>query len=417
MEKRNESRRKTSMIGGETLSDGSVTLLPARHRGLSRFRAPQRPWHEQVREAGFWFCAVGALVLIALQAVLTFNPDRGLMDYGSSYASGRLANLHTNPYVDDPLVFHVIDPRYTAGGRLYGARVGSINMNPPVVLYLFRLLARLDPTTGFSAWRYMSLGLFAASLILVWRMYPDAGLRIRLLWVLALAGVWHTFMLGQIYMILLLTAALAWRCLRKEKWIGAALGIGLICAIKPNFLVWPVLLMLGRGKKTGLAAIATTAALSAIPLFVQGPLIYRQWMEVCGTSNGYESVGNSSLLGMFARAGFPRLGLGFTVAMLGAVAIWTFVKKPAALFASKIGILATLLAGPITWDGYTILLIPILYGESMDVLTEIACVLLCVPLWGWVTIAEISRVAYVLLEAPAFYGLVLIAFSAVRRGA
>jgi len=69
---------------------------------------------------------------------------------------------------------------------------------------------------------------------------------------------------GQIYTVLLFATAIAWWCLRKQKYIAAGIAIGVICAIKPPFLIWPGLLIAGRSKKTGFTAIA--AALG-FPLF------------------------------------------------------------------------------------------------------------------------------------------------------
>jgi len=378
------------------------------------------PWHEQIEEVCFWFCVVSLLLLVGFQSLASFHFGAGheLLDYGSLYASASLANSHSNPYLDHPLVFHIrgID-RYGPDTPLQGNSVNAINLNPPVVLYPFRLLARLDPDSSFIAWEYLSGGLFVASVLLVLRTYPAKQLKIRVLWILALGAVWYTFHLGQIYMILLLCGSIAWWALRKQNWLAAGISIGIICAIKPNFLVWPGLLVLGRSKKIGFTAFATTGLLSVIPLVLQGPVIYRQWIAACRRFNGYELPGNASLLATFSRAGFPQVGFALTVLILAAVAIWIFVAKPEPLYASEIGILASLIAGPISWLGYTILLIPVLYGKSMDTLTRIGSVLLCIPVWVFLPKGDTSRLTYILFWAPNVYGLALIAFSAVRSGA
>lgn len=377
------------------------------------------PWYEQIQEIGFWFCAVSCLLLIGFQALVSlhFNEDRNLLDYGSLYASASLANLHANPYRDHPLVYHIRDiNRHGPDTPLQGSSINAINLNPPVLLYPFRLLARLNPDTSFVTWTCISACLFLASVLLVLRIYPAARLRIRLLWILSLGGVWYTFQLGQIYTILLLFVSIAWWALRRQKWLAAGISIGLICAIKPNFLVWPGLLIAGRSRKVGFTAFATTAVLSAIPLVLQGPVVYRQWITACRGFNGYELPGNSSLLAIFSRAGIPMWGFAITVLMLATVTIWVFATKPEPLYASEIGILASLIAGPISWLGYTIMLIPMLYGKSMDTLTRIGCVLLCIPVWVFLPNADTSRITYILFWAPSFYGLALIAFSAVHSG-
>ncbi len=377
------------------------------------------PWRDQIAVVSFWFCAVACLLLVGYQSLGSFNfsTESGLKDYGSLYASGSLANLHVNPYRDHPLVSHIRDvDRHGPYTPLQGNRVNAINLNPPVVLYLFRLLARLDPKTSYVTWACVSAGLFIASVLLVLRTYPAKKLRIRVLWILSMGAVWHTFQLGQIYMILLFCAAIAWWALREHKWLAAGISIGIICAIKPNFLVWPGLLIAGKSKKTGFTAFATTGLLSAIPLFLQGPLIYRQWLAACQKFNGYELPGNSSLLSICSRAGIPQAGFALTFLVLAAVTIWILVTKPEPLFTSQIGILTSLIAGPISWLGYTILLIPVMYSKKMDTWTRIGCVMLCIPVWVFLPNADTSRITYILFWAPNIYALALLTYSAVRSG-
>lgn len=346
------------------------------------------------------------------QSILSFDPNRNLWDYGSLYASAVKANLHVNPYGDDPLVFRVRDfDHFGPETPLQGRNVAAINLNPPVLLYPFRLLAKLPPRDSFKAWTALSVALFLASLVLVFDMYPDGKLRLRLLWILSLAGLWYTFQAGQIYTLLLFATTLALWCLCKQKFIAAGIAIGIICAIKPPFLIWPVLLIAGRSKKAGFTAIAAALGFSAIPLALQGPLIYQQWIAACRNFNGYELEGNSSLLAMFSRAGIPEARLAFTLLMLLAALMWIFFTKPDPLFISEIAILVSIFTGPISWIGYTIMLIPALYGKSMNTLTRIACVLLCIPVWLVLPRPAESRISYIFLTAPNFYPLALIAIS------
>ena len=378
------------------------------------------PWRKQIAGFCIWFCAGIFLLLVTNQALRSFNfgSQHELLDYGSLYASASLANLHTNPYLDHPLVSHIRDiDRHGPATPLQGTSVKAINLNPPVVLYPFRLLARLTPDTSYAVWTSISAGLFLASIFLVLTMYPAKRLRIRILWILAMGAVWYSFQFGQIYMILLFFASLAWWALRKQNWLVAGISIGVICAIKPNFLVWPGLLIAGKSKKIGFTAFATTGLLSAVPLLLQGPVIYREWLAAVRGFNGYELPGNASLLAIFSRAGIPQLGFAITILMLAAVTLWICFTKPETMYNSEIGIFASLLAGPISWLGYTILLIPVVYGKSMNTLTRIGCVLLCIPMWKSIANAGTSQLMYILFWAPNMYAISLLAFSAVRSGA
>jgi hypothetical protein len=126
--------------------------------------------------------------------------------------------------------------------------------------------------------------------------------------------------------------------------------------------------------------------------------------------------GNASLLAIFSRAGFPQAGFALTVLLLAAVTILVFITKPEPLYASEIGILASLIAGPISWLRYTILLIPVLYGKSMKSLTRIACVLLCITVWVAMANADTSHLTYILLWAPNMYAIGLLGYNAIRSG-
>jgi hypothetical protein len=382
-------------------------------------RARPASLREQLAEMSFWFCTIALWLLVVAQALISVSgvSERPLTDFGSLYASASLANMHVNPYRDHPLVNHLREiDRHGPYTALQGWTVNAINLNPPILLYPFRLLARLDPNFGFETWTYISLVLFIASIGIVLYTYPSRRLRIRLLWILSLAGVWYTFELGQVYMILLLAAALGWMFLRKQEWVAAGIFIGILCAIKPNFLVWPGLLILGRSKKTGFTAVATAGVLSAIPLLLQGPGIYREWLAACRGYNGYELPGNASLLAIFSRAGISGVGFALTLLMLAGVSVWVLLRKPETLYTSELAILASLFAGPISWIGYTIVLIPVMYGKAMDTATRIGCILLCVPLWVLPIKFNDSRAVYVLFWAPNIYGLMLIAASAIRKG-
>jgi hypothetical protein len=59
------------------------------------------------------------------------------------------------------------------------------------------------------------------------------------------------------------------------------------------------------------------------------------------------------------------------------------------------------------------MLIPALYGKSMNTLTRVACVLLCIPVWVVLPKPAESRISYIFLTAPNFYPLAMIAISVI----
>ena len=383
---------------------------------LIGFSSRSSGWRQQLQALCFFFCVITCFVLIFLQAAIAFYPDRRLSDYGSFYAAGSLANLHLNPYQDHPLVNHIREfDRHGPETPLQGTNVDAVNLNPPIVVLPFKLLARLDPMTGRLVWSCISAIFLIASLLLIVRPSETGQSPARLLWILALPAIWQTFQLGQIYTVLFLAAALAWRFLRSQKFWAAGMAIGFVCAVKPNFFIWPLLLLLGRSRKAGLSAFATAAALTGASLLGQGPEVYRQWIEATRAYNGFELAGNASLLATFSRAGLPGVGIAVTVGMLLAAIIWALVAKPDSMRVSEAAILAALFAGPLSWAGYTMLLLPFLYSRPMDTWMRAGCVLLCVPVWIAAPVATVSRVAYILFEGPSIYGLLLLAFGVVAN--
>ena len=213
------------------------------------------------------------------------------------YASAFAWSHHLNPYLPYPLTFRP-NPDVGIGGLFTPA----VNLNPPISLYLFRPLIAFAPVTSAELWSVVSLCVFIASLILVIRANPNPALRTRILLALGMAGAWATFWLGQVYMILLFLTVVAWLSFRKNNFITAGIAIGLICAIKPDFLIWPVLLVVARHIKAGISALSTFATVSMVPLmFGNGIQLYRQWFAACRRINGGITLGNSAIIAIFTR--------------------------------------------------------------------------------------------------------------------
>lgn len=367
-------------------------------------------WKRTAPLLGISFCLLIYYFTITVQAWLSFRSPIPFLDYGSLYASVYAWAHHMNPYLDYPLTFH---PKLGVRGLF----IKAVNLNPPISLYLFRPLAAFGPITSVELWTLVSVCLFCASLVLIIRANPNPALRSRILLILGMAGVWYTFQLGQIYTILLLLTAVAWVSFKKDRYLTAGIAIGLLCALKPNFLIWPVLLILARHRKAGIWAILTFITASAAPLLPSDGLqTYQQWLAACRRFHGIALPNNSAILAMFTRLDpylgtthyFRDIGFGVTVVFLLAITLGVMRRAPGVYATSEVALVASLLAGPISWLGYTIVLIPILYEKKLDSLTRVGWVILCIPSLGLALIALKSPAQYVLLGAPYFYGLVLI---------
>lgn len=376
-------------------------------RDLAR---PNSDWAYSATLLGATFCLLVYYVTILLDVLWSFNGGLGRNDFDCLYASEYAWSHHLNPYLIYPL-----SSRAWLGVR--GIFLSSPNLNPPVSLYLFQELASVELVASAHLWALLSICLFGISVILVVRANPNPALRSRILLILGMAGVWATFFQGQVYMILLLLAVAAWLFFNKKKPTAAGIAIGILCALKPNFLVWPTLLILARHRKAGISAILTFAIASIFPFAFGGGLqIYRQWLAACRYFKGYELLGNSSITAVFMRLDpylgtthyFKELGLAVTIALLLAIAWLMWRRAPGVFRTSEIALVVALLAGPISWPGYTLLLIPALYGRRLSAPIRVGWVLLCTPLSAVLMIGRSRPLYFVLFGSPYFYGIALV---------
>ena len=298
--------------------------------------------------------------------IINFTPfmdsQNALMDFGSFYASGLKSQNGENPY--DPnseFIFDINFSRVGAGGKM-------MNLNPPISVVFFRALSYFDPHQTLIIWQIASVILYAGAVIMLARYYKQNITLTKIIWAFTLAGFWHTVVLGQIYSVLLLLTALGWILLQKRKYVWAGLAIGLVVAIKPNFGIWPIFLLASGYYVTFLAAAVCGLIVSAIPIIFYGTKIYSQWLEA--STLRIETLmmpGNNSIVGLTSRFQNMNLGIILSVVAVVALLIISISKKSNDLESSErisaLGIMASLLASPISWTGYTILLLPVFFSR------------------------------------------------------
>jgi hypothetical protein len=301
------------------------------------------------------------------------SPPHGLWDFGAFLASGRAAAEGLNPYgIYPPLTPHVVFPGFDAWNP---------NLNPPISALLFQLFDLAPQDVSFRVWSWISVALYGVTLFLLARRYAwSPAVVVLVTWACALAGFWDTLYLGQIYIPLVLAAVGAWLLLERGGAIWAGVLIGLVIAMKPNFLVWTVLLFLAGHRRASLASIATAAVISIIPLFFFGPNIYRQWIELV-LSDGERAMflTNGSISGFTARAGFDRLGLILSGVLLLTLAAWALWKRPSALRVSSFALVGALLASPLGWIHYTLFLLPVIVSHWRAWPMWVVAAMLCIP--------------------------------------
>jgi len=327
------------------------------------------PEPASVRIPGYGL-AVLSILVIAAEALRTM-PGDWLWDFGSFVASGRAAAEGLDPYGVYQLTFHVVLPGFEAWNP---------NLNPPISALLFQLFDVADPHLMFRIWYGISIVLYVVTVLLLLQRFRQPPLLILALWAFALSGFWDTLILGQIYIPLVLAGVAAWLLLERGSNVWAGILIGAVVAMKPNFAVWPVLLLLSRHYVPSVTAIATAAVISAIPLVFFGPEVYRQWLELLASDEERAFfLTNVSLTGLASRAGVATLGIALSLALLGASAIWALRFRPDPMRASALALVVALLASPIAWIHYTMFLIPVLLSRWDLNGMRLVAVLLIVP--------------------------------------
>lgn len=311
------------------------------------------------------------LAALALWNLARALPGGGLLDFGSFHASGAAARDGLDPYGIYPLTFHVVLP---------GFESWNPNLNPPAALPLFDLLSRIEPHLAFRLWWSVSFGAYALVVALLARRYLPQHWVVPVLWAAALAGFSDTLVLGQIYTPLVLAAVIGWLWLERRPTL-AGLAIGVVAAVKPNFLVWPALLFLAGHRRPALSALISFAILSALPAGLYGPTVYRQWAAViAGDAGRAVFLTNASLAGLLQRLGLGREAaalLGLATLLPLALVAWR--RKPDVHATSALGLVGGIVASPLAWVHYALLLLPVGFAAPRHPALLLAGLLLLVP--------------------------------------
>lgn len=342
-----------------------------------------------------------ALITLATGANLlaSLAPDPRLRDFGLFVDSARALQTGGNPY------------GLFKEGVVHGKALYAANLNPPVSLIVFGPLANLPPDLTFRVFQAVSVLLYVVCVILLFRAHPEHASPLRFATVLAFTPLWQTVFFGQIYTFLLIAVVGAWLLLRRgipdevdqsailstarkdsvgmpllsrrNQQIAAGILVGVVVAIKPNFGIWPLLLLAGGYATLALSALVTAAGLSILPALVFGPRIYLVWIEALlgASKSGIGWQSNASLISIVAPLGLSGVALilgGLSVVVLLA---WVWKTRPNALLVSRFGLLVPLLISTISWNPYSVLLLPIFLERRWDKLVGAAAILFVVPVW------------------------------------
>ncbi len=281
-----------------------------------------------------------------------------LLDFGSFIESGQQAAQGNNPYQYEGRYLFEVKIKYL------GVGIPSPNLNPPISVLLFQAVSKFDPVRLAMVWRIVSLALYGLVVLILINAYPQNTSVTRLLWALSLAGLWQSVEVGQIYMPLLLAAAAAWSRLETGDNRFSGVLMGILIALKPHFVLWPICLLLIGYRKAFGYSILTAISISLVPMAIYGPDIYLQWIDALLKYNGYALAGNSSFEGLFVRLNAQDIGRWLGVLTPIGTMLYVHRRQPNFRSASTIAIVASLLASPISWSGYTMFLLPSFFSQK-----------------------------------------------------
>ncbi len=277
-------------------------------------------------------------------------------DFRSFMIAGEAANQGLDPYVNYPQLIKV-----TGMGHTWAYP----NLNPPVSVLPMQLLASVDYGVARTLWAGGSALLYVGTVLGLARHYAAPGTRWRVAGMLLLDGFWSAMSLGQLYMLLLVPTALAVLLgERRPGWSGFWLGA--LIAIKPQFLLWSLLLGGARHWRIALVSVATAAGIGITPLFFGHADWYPDWISgIRANSILTQFPNNVSLVSLLQRLGFPmELALATAVAFATAVALLVVWRRPAPATIAGLAVSTVILASPISWTGYSVFLVPVLLAAG-----------------------------------------------------
>lgn len=314
-----------------------------------------------------------------------------------------------NPYEPSSLTGH---SQVFALGQVHV--ITDLNLNPPCLLPLLQVMSHLTLHQFGTVWTIGSaLFLIAAIGLLRWN-YPAMQLR-QLLWLGLSSAVFDTFSAGQIYFLLLLLSTLVVVCVEKKKDFAASIALGLLVAVKPTTIFWPVFLFLSGRRRLCVRSLCTTALATLVPIILYGSIIYRQWIAVLKGDEHWIIPTDISVPAYFARLGSKNFGMGLAGLISAWLAYTIWKKRPSVTTTSGIALCATLLCAPLAWSAYTLMLAPAFVVRRWGNTETIAALLLMIPSGSlaWI-LSSGSRLGLVAAGTGYFIAIWLILICFVR---
>ena len=257
------------------------------------------------------------------------------------------------------------------GQDIYDTGVSLVNLNPPLWTALISPLGLLEPLTAYRVFVLVSLVIVVA--YLAWTVEE---LRLRPGWtavgvvlLLLSSPLLATLALGQVYPVLALGLVASWVADRRDKQEVSGAALGLVVALKPSLLpvlLWPLVRQRWRAF---VAALVSGAVATLVGVVAVGPGATLDYVGVLRDRSVSAYWDNASLPSAAARL-FTENPYAQNVATLPWMIFVGYALGIAAiaLTAARIRhgpevglwalVAASLLASPIAWHNYLVLLGP-----------------------------------------------------------
>jgi len=285
-------------------------------------------------------------------------------------ALGRISTSSMRVHVDFDS-FWLSARAFLGGGDIYDAGARLVNLNPPVWTVLISPLGLLEAIDAYRLFVVVSI-----LLVLGYLAWTAEELRLRPVWAVVGAGLLllsspllSTLALGQVYPVLALGLVAAWISDRRDHQRLSGASLGLVVALKPSLapvLLWP---LVRRRWGAFLAACVSGLAATLVGLVVAGPSATFRYVRILNEGFASAYWDNASIPAAATRF-FTEHRFGENVATLPwmvyvgyalgiAVVVVTAARirggGEAGLWAL---VAASLLASPIAWHNYLVLLAP-----------------------------------------------------------
>ena len=310
----------------------------------------------------------GALLLLGALGILVFSVVLHVR-FGDE-TLGRISTGSMDVHADFDSFWRSAEAALK-GGSVYDTGARLVNLNPPFWTLVVLPLGFMDAINAYRL--FVVIMLFTTLGSVAWM----AGeLRLRAGWAILAAGLilfsspmLATLALGQMYPVLALGLVAAWAMDRRGRYLLAGLALGLVMALKPSLaplILWPAVRK--RWETVGATIVSGAAATLAgsVALGSDATLRYAQ-VVLEERIDGYWDNASlaSAAMRTFTETRFaePLAVLPWLVPaayVLGvALIILTAVKirdgSEAGLWALAA---ASLLASPVAWNNYLLLLVP-----------------------------------------------------------